>query len=419
MSSPRRHVRPAGGCHLSGRLRRAPALGAETKVPEFVDLGDGPGLLNRGRTRRACRRACGSHEGERPSASPCPAVVRPDSVRGTGHRRHPCRPVPGTFPAHGVLVRHARQRRGGGPAGGVRRSAGDHRRGRVQGAGVREGGPVGGRSPGGPGRAGRRRAARHPERGQIDRGEDRGVSVHREHPRAGGTAGQGPGGRPAADAGAHARPEEGDGALPRTRHRLGRGAVRGHRGRPPARPARFRRQDRGEPAARDRDPAQGGPARPARDGDGARRVRRGRPGGGPRLCTLRGRRVAAADEGDGGGRRRAGRVRPPGGPDGGLHRPAARRSGHRGRGRQDLDPHRHGPAGGPAGGAAGGLGRGPAVLHRVQGAQHPDPRDRRPRRAQNSTSAPAAASTGPPASWPGSMCASPRSTPTSTSRPRR
>ena len=107
-----------------------------------------------------------------------------------------------------------------------------------------------------------------------------------------------------------------------------------------------------------------------------------RPCPGSRLPALRLRGVAAADAGDHRRRRHPGGRAGLGAADGGVHRPARGGLVIGSGPDQDLDPDRPRAPGRPARGAARRLGRGAAVLHRLQRAQRRGPPDRDPAGAQ-------------------------------------
>ncbi len=94
------------------------------------------------------------------------------------------------------------------------------------------------------------------------------------------------------------------------------------------------------------------------------------------------RGLAAADGRDDRRPRPPRRERRRGRGDGGVHLGRGDRTRAREGRHEVVDPDAQGPAGRPARGPARGVGRGDDVLHRLEGAQHPDPRDGRPQGPQ-------------------------------------
>ena len=197
-------------------------------------------------------------------------------------------------------------------------------------------------------------------------------------------AAEDPGRGPGADRHARARAEEGHGPLPGARHLLDRRRwrPRSPRAACPACAASARRRPRTSSTASSFARGQTGRSLIDAAAGGRRGDRRGAVGRSTGCERLRLRRLAAPDAGDHRRHRHPGRRPLLARADGGVRRPAAGRRGPRARREEDLDPHHRRAAGRPAGGAAGVVGRGAAVLHRLQGAQRPGPRDRRPPGAQ-------------------------------------
>ena len=94
------------------------------------------------------------------------------------------------------------------------------------------------------------------------------------------------------------------------------------------------------------------------------------------------RRIAAADARDDRRRRPAGRERQRRADHGRVRRAALGVAGDRARRHEVVDPDRPRAAGRPPRRPQGGLGRRDDLLHRIEGAQRPDPRDGGPRRSE-------------------------------------
>ena len=274
------------------------------------------------------------------------------------------------------------QRHGGGAAQRVRRAAPDDRRRPVPRPQLREGrarrcrsraGRVGA-EPGGPAADSRRRQGhrREDHRDQRDRDVRGARAAARRHPGRGAPADQDPGPR------AEARAD----AVPGTARRLAGRAARRDQGWAAHGPAGLRQQERGEAAARHR--AAGKHLRPGPAERGRRDCPPRRPGDqrGAGVPAVRCGGLAAQVRRDRRRRRRAGRRGRLRAAHGRAHRAARGRGGRRRGPGQDLGPHRRRAAGRPAGGPAGLLGRGPAVLHRIAGAQRGGTRDRGAQEAQ-------------------------------------
>ena len=221
-----------------------------------------------------------------------------------------------------------------------------------------------------------------PGRGRGDRQEDGGVPAARELPAARRPARPGARRGAAADARADAGAEDGDHAVRGARHRLPRrrSARRSRPGGSTGSRGSARRPRRTCSRASSSSSSRAGGCTSASPWTLAEQIMASLPGRAHRL-----RRVAAADAGHD-RRHRHPRRRRPESLMAAFRAQPLRRRGHRGGRQEDVDPHHRRAPGRPAGGARRVVGRGDAVLHRLQGAQRPRSARSRSRRAGSSPS---------------------------------
>src|SRR4029450_5683344 len=285
-------------------------------------------------------------------------------------------------------ARSGRTRRGAserprrGRADRIRRPPVDPDRRPLQAALVREGRSGGGGLPDRPGHDGPDGDPEDPERGQVDRREDRGVRPDGLARGARRAARADPAGGSRDDRDPGPGSEEGAPAPPRPRDRGRRAARPGGGAGPPGRGERVRRQDRGEhpPRHRAHEPVDGSGARVGRHGPRGPLHREARFPKGCAPDPVRG--LPTADGRDDRRPRPPRRERRRGGGDGGVHDGRDDRSRARERRHEVVDPDTQGPTGRPSRRPARGVGRRDDLLHRLEGPQHPDPRDGRPQGSQ-------------------------------------